>query len=49
MPLHYRVLISGGAGLNLILKIVLLTEHERLLTLENKQGIVEAEVGVGMG
>ena len=25
------------------------TEHERLLTLENKQGVVEGEVGRGMG
>ena len=25
------------------------TEHERLLTLGNKQGVVEGEVGGGMG
>ena len=28
---------------------VRVTEHERLLTLRNEQGVVEGEVGGGMG
>ena len=30
-------------------KLERLTEHERLLTLGNEQGVVEGEVGGGMG
>ena len=30
-------------------KLERLTKHERLLTLENEQGVVEGEAGRGMG
>lgn len=30
-------------------KLERVTKHERLLTLRNKQGVVEGEVGEGMG